>query len=198
MNKYLSIFKEFKNEDRKNKENRLDFKKTLNIMMLSNNSSKNIAEVNIIHKILHELPKEVGVLKCVKDLISKNIDLLPKEIYAHLMKNEKYNYIKILEGNLLVQVITFEIRLFQMLIENNILIKEFEINATYNTNNLGFELYFIHAEVDETRFSLAYLFLKNNKKYDDSIKTEIITKFVLQLKEKGLNSKFILMDKNWL
>ena len=46
-----------------------------------------IASVNVIHKILHELPKEVGVSKCIKDFIAENIDLLPKEIYARLVEN---------------------------------------------------------------------------------------------------------------
>ena len=45
------------------------------------------ASVNVIHKILHELPKEVSVPNCVKDFISENIDLLPKEIYACLVES---------------------------------------------------------------------------------------------------------------
>lgn len=43
---------------------------------------------------------------------------------------EKYNCTKILDVDLLVQAIAFEIGLYQMLIENNILIKEFGIDAT--------------------------------------------------------------------
>ena len=62
---------------------------------------------------------------------------------------------------------------------------------------MGFELYVIHAEVNGTGFPLAYLFLENNGKCGDSIRTEIITKFVLQLKEKGLDPEFILTDKDW-
>ncbi|CAB4442178.1 unnamed protein product [Rhizophagus irregularis] len=269
MDEYLSTLKEFK--DRKNKENGFSFKKTLNIMMLNDNSSKKKQRdtssmkrfdccgeiniiinlemkttlVNVIHKILHELPKEVSIPKCVKDFISENIDLLPKEIYARLVENgsdpeirqnqiyfwwsklgetrykrdsnsflsaktllEEYNCIKILDIDLPVQAIAFETRLYQMLIENNILIKEFGIDAnksinnhmiscTYNTNNLGFELYVIHAEVDGAGFPLAYLFLEHNGKCGDSIRTKMITKFVLQLKEKGLDPEFILTDKDW-
>ena len=48
MDEYLSIFNEFKDEA--NKENRLSFKKTLNIEMLNNNLPKNIAE-DIIEQI---------------------------------------------------------------------------------------------------------------------------------------------------
>ena len=67
-----------------------------------------------------------------------------------------------------------------------------------NTNNLGFELYILHSEVDRTDFFLAYLFLEHNGKCGNSIRTEIITKFVLQFKEKGLDSEFILIDKDWV
>ncbi|GBB87485.1 hypothetical protein RclHR1_13980003 [Rhizophagus clarus] len=192
------------------------------------------ASVNVVHEMLHELPKEVSVPKCVKDFINENINLLPKEIYARLVENgmdpeirqnqiyfwwtkfgetrykrdsdaflsakallEKYNCIKILDINLPVYAIAFETGLHQMLIENNILIKEFGIDATYNTNNLGFELYVIHAEVNGAGFPLAYLFLEHNGKCGDGIRTEIITKFVLQLKEKGLDPEFILTDKDW-
>jgi hypothetical protein len=125
------------------------------------------ASVNVIHEILHELPKEVDVSNCVKDFISENIDLLPKEIYARLVENgldpeirqnqiyfwwsklgetrykrdsntfllakallEEYNCTKILEVDLPVQAIAFETGLYQMLIEHNILIKEFGIDAT--------------------------------------------------------------------
>lgn len=45
MDEYLSTFKEFK--DGENKENGFSFEKTLNIMMLNDNSSKSIAEVII-------------------------------------------------------------------------------------------------------------------------------------------------------
>ncbi|GBB87484.1 hypothetical protein RclHR1_13980002 [Rhizophagus clarus] len=48
MDEYLSILKEFNDEE--NKENGLSFKKTLNIVMLNDNSSKNIAE-GIIEQI---------------------------------------------------------------------------------------------------------------------------------------------------
>ncbi|RGB26204.1 hypothetical protein C1646_770721 [Rhizophagus diaphanus] len=115
------------------------------------NLEMKIASVNIIHRILHELPKEVAIA-------------------------------------------LFETSLYQMLIENNISIKECEIDATYNTNNLGFELYVMHIEFDGSEFPLAYLFLEYNGKCGDGIKTEIITKFILQLKEKELDSEFILIE----
>ncbi|GES77469.1 hypothetical protein GLOIN_2v1847703 [Rhizophagus clarus] len=110
---------------------------------------------------------KVNIPNCVKDFITKAL-------------LEEYNCIKILDINLPVRAIAFETGLHQMLIENNILIKEFGINIILNG----------------TGFSLAYLFLEYNAKYDDSISTEIITKFVLQLKEKELDPEFILTDKD--
>ncbi|GES96638.1 ATP-dependent DNA helicase Pif1 [Rhizophagus clarus] len=130
------------------------------------------SSVNVVHEMLYELPKEVSVFKCVKDFINENIDLLPKEIYARLMENEN--------------------------LPKSDLFLEFGIDATYNTNNLDFKLYVIHAEVNGAGFPLAYLYLKHNGKCDDGIRTEIITKFVLQLKKKGLDPEFILTDKNWM
>ena len=55
----------------------------------------------------------------------------------------------------------------------------------------------MHAEVDGAGFPLAYLFLEYNGKCGDGVKTEIIMKFISQLKEKELNSEFILSDKDW-
>jgi hypothetical protein len=51
--------------------------------MLPFNLETKIALVNVIYKILHELPKEANVPQHVKDFITKNIDLLLREIYAH-------------------------------------------------------------------------------------------------------------------
>ncbi|GBB99255.1 hypothetical protein RclHR1_03460024 [Rhizophagus clarus] len=55
----------------------------------------------------------------------------------------------------------------------------------------------MHAEVNGTGFPLAYLFLEHNGKCGDGIRTEMIMKFVLHLKEKGLDPNFILTDKDW-
>ncbi|RGB39514.1 hypothetical protein C1646_811940 [Rhizophagus diaphanus] len=52
--------------------------------------------------------------------------------------------------------------LFSQLREQNIQINECGIDATYNTNNLTFELYVLHVEVDSTEYPLGYLFLNNN------------------------------------
>ncbi|PKC08060.1 hypothetical protein RhiirA5_376549 [Rhizophagus irregularis] len=41
-------------------------------------------------------------------------------------------------------------------------IREIGVNIIYNTNNLKFELYIVHAEVDGIGVPLAYLFIENN------------------------------------
>lgn len=51
-----------------------------------------------------------------------------------------------------------------------------------NTNNLKFELYVVHAEVDGTGFPLAYLFIENNGNCGNGIWTGIIIDFLTQLK----------------
>ncbi|GBB87379.1 hypothetical protein RclHR1_13830006 [Rhizophagus clarus] len=186
MNEYLSIIKKFK--DKENKENGLSFERTLNIVMLNNNSPKNIAEgiieqisdadnfhwnsnrakkaqkcfdlkkqrdtpfmkrfdccgeinivinleiktasVKVIHKILHELPKEVGVSNSSK--LGKT--RFKRDLNAFLSAKallEEYNCTKILDIDLPVQAVAFETGLYQIIIENNISIKECGINATF-------------------------------------------------------------------
>ncbi|PKY42642.1 hypothetical protein RhiirA4_316122 [Rhizophagus irregularis] len=48
-----------------------------------------------------------------------------------------------------------------------------------NTNNLKFELYVVHAEVDGMGVPLAYLFIENNGNCSNSIQTEVIIDFNL-------------------
>jgi len=66
-----------------------------------------------------------------------------------------------------------------------------------NTNNLRFELYVIHIQVDGTGFPLAYLFLENNSNCGNGIRTGIIIDFFLQLKIRGLEPEFFLTDKDF-
>jgi hypothetical protein len=56
----------------------------------------------------------------------------------------------------------------------------------------------VHAEVDETEFLLAYLFIENNGNYGNGIKTEIIIDFLIQLKMCELELIFFLIDKNFV
>ena len=48
-----------------------------------------------------------------------------------------------------------------------------------NTNNLKFELYVVHAEVDGMGFPLAYLFLENNGNCGNGKRTGVIIDFFL-------------------
>jgi len=66
-----------------------------------------------------------------------------------------------------------------------------------NTNNLKFELYVVHAEIDGIEFSLAYLFMENYGNCNNSIWTDIIIDFLIQLKIHGLELEFFLTDKNF-
>ncbi len=43
-----------------------------------------------------------------------------------------------------------------------------------NTNNFEIELYNLHAEINDTGFPLAYLFLKNNERCEEGIRTMMI------------------------
>ena len=66
-----------------------------------------------------------------------------------------------------------------------------------NTNNLRFELYVVHVQVDGTGFPLAYLFLENNGNCGNGVRTGIIIDFFLQLKIRDLEPEFFLTDKDF-
>ena len=61
-----------------------------------------------------------------------------------------------------VYVLAFDIEILEQINKFGYNIIEFEINTTYNTNNLGFELYVLHIKIYGTGFPLTYLFLENN------------------------------------
>jgi hypothetical protein len=69
------------------------------------------------------------------------------------------NYFTILKKmKLIICILAFETNIIKQLNELEININEYEINATYNTNNMEFELYILHAKVNSTSFLLLYLF----------------------------------------
>ena len=84
------------------------------------------------------------------------------------------------------------------------LFNKYYINYNYfkyfkldKTNALKFELYAIIGQIDGAGFAAAYLFLDNVKK-DEGVRTEILTKFLYNLKILGL--QFVdcfLTDKDW-
>ncbi|CAB4433197.1 unnamed protein product [Rhizophagus irregularis] len=76
-------------------------------------------------------------------------------------------------------------------------VSEIGVDATYNTNNLKFELYVVHAEVDGMGFPLSYLFLENNGNCGNGIRTGVIIDFLLKLKTLGLEPEFFITDKDF-
>ena len=66
-----------------------------------------------------------------------------------------------------------------------------------NTNNLTFELYVLHAEVNSTSYPLGYLFLDNNGNGVSGTRTNIITKFLNEFKVLGISPQFFLTNKDF-
>jgi hypothetical protein len=95
--------------------------------------------------------------------------------------------------------LAFETGILKQLNELEIYISEYGMDATYNTNNMGFELYMyvLHAEINGTGFPLSYLFLENNGKCKDGVRTAILQKFLTIFRDQGLQPKFFLTDKDF-
>ncbi|CAG8684631.1 16579_t:CDS:2, partial [Rhizophagus irregularis] len=66
----------------------------------------------------------------------------------------------------------FLTELWNVLKNSQFKIHEIGVDATYNTNNLKFELYVVHAEIDGMGFPLAYLFMENNGNCGNGIQPE--------------------------
>ena len=89
--------------------------------------------------------------------------------------------------------IGFLTALFYQLLNNNF--DAIEIDATYNTNNLAWELYAIMGVIDGTGFPLSYLLISVGQNRNI---TGILTKWMQTLKERNLrNFPFILTDKDF-
>ena len=56
------------------------------IIKVTIDKSNNVAILSVKHDFLHEKPINVEVSQEIKDFITENIDLLPREIYAQLVK----------------------------------------------------------------------------------------------------------------
>ena len=96
-----------------------------------------------------------------------------------------------------VHALAFDTGILEQINKLRIIINEFGIDATHNTNNMGFELYVLHAEVYGTGFPLSYLFLENNGKCKEGIRTGVIQKFLTIFENQGLRPKFFLSDKDY-
>ncbi|CAG8844339.1 36008_t:CDS:2, partial [Gigaspora margarita] len=79
---------------------------------------------------------------------------------AKLLREGQY---KIILEQLQSRALAVITELHDYLLKLNINIRECGIDATYNTNNFGMELYCFQAEVNGTGFPLAHLFLENNR-----------------------------------
>ncbi len=58
-------------------------------------------------------------------------------------------------------------------------------------------MYNLHAEMNGTGFPLAYLFLENNGKCGEGIRTAIIQNFLSKMRDMGVYPEFILTDKDF-
>src|SRR6266542_1878631 len=68
-----------------------------------------------------------------------------------------------------------------------------------NTNNLNFEIYDFHVEVNGTGFPLAYLFLENNGNCNGWIRTDTIAAFLTEIRlRKHVEPEFFLTDKDFV
>ncbi|CAB4424116.1 unnamed protein product [Rhizophagus irregularis] len=174
-----------------------------------------------INHLLHPIRPNVSISTEIKQFILENINLLPCEIYKRLIeqgldinvrqkqvhfwrdKNPFLSAKKWLKEKLYEiifqkeeKALGFLTKFWDILINSQFKISEIGVNATYNTNNLKFELYVVHAEIDGMGFPLAYLFLENGN-CGGGIRTGIIIDFFLQLKIRGLEPEFFLTDKDF-
>ncbi|GET00896.1 ATP-dependent DNA helicase Pif1 [Rhizophagus clarus] len=142
----------------------------------------------------------------IKRFILNNIDLLPREIYKRLVdhgldinirqKQIHFWWVELGKPRYKRDEDSF-ISAEKVAFRNRFKIREIGVDATYNTNNLKFELYVVHAEVDGMGIPLAYLFIENNGNCSNGIRTGIIIDFLVQLKTRGLNPDFLITDKDF-
>ncbi len=78
-----------------------------------------------------------------------------------------------------------------LILNNNKIFKD-------NTNNFEIELYDFYIEMNDIGFPLAYLFLENNGKCREGIRTKIIQTFLTKLHNMGIHPEFILIDKDFV
>jgi hypothetical protein len=57
------------------------------LIKITINNTSQVAELTLQHSILHRKPKKVSISQEVKTFIKRNMDLLPREIYSQLVRN---------------------------------------------------------------------------------------------------------------
>ncbi|GBC06809.1 hypothetical protein RclHR1_07060002 [Rhizophagus clarus] len=95
------------------------------------------------------------------------------------------NYHIILQEVEPVRALAFETGILKQINELGINIHECGIDAAYKTNNMGFELYVLHAEVNGIGVPLSCLFLENNDECKDGIRTYIIQNFLTKFRDQN-------------
>ena len=58
------------------------------VIKVTINEANNMAKLSMQHDFLHKRPSNTTVSQEIKDYIKKNIDLLPREIYARLIAED--------------------------------------------------------------------------------------------------------------
>ena len=75
-------------------------------------------------------------------------------------------------------------------------VDEYFIDATYKTNEPGFDLYAVLANVRGAGFPLAYMLVKNQVGKKDA-RFQAVRKFLNELMERGMKPRLFHTDKDW-
>ncbi|CAB4438821.1 unnamed protein product [Rhizophagus irregularis] len=144
-------------------------------------------DINIWQKQIHFWWVELGKTRYKRDedsFISAEKWLIEKSYQVIFQKENP-------------KALGFLTELWNILQDSQFKIREIGVDATYNTNNLKFELYVVHAEVDGIGVPLAYLFIENNGNCGNGVRTGVIIDFLVQLKTRGLKPDFFITDKDF-
>lgn len=68
---------------------------------------------------------------------------------------------------------------------------------TGNTNGENFELFAAVAAAEGSGIPIAFLLIKTSKEAASGAKEAVLTRFLMELKKKGVNPEFTLSDKDW-
>ncbi|KAJ9106406.1 hypothetical protein QFC21_001552 [Naganishia friedmannii] len=93
-----------------------------------------------------------------------------------------------------VQAFAFAVR--DVLEQRGPFIHEVGMDSTWKTNGMGFELYAFVAEANGVALPLLFMFVKTGPKAPKDSKTAIIGACLLHIKERCVNIKFALSDKD--
>ncbi|EXX62072.1 hypothetical protein RirG_165060 [Rhizophagus irregularis DAOM 197198w] len=150
---------------------------TINIEILS---KLDLIKVKYSHKMLHPRLRHVNTTYEIKRFIQDNLNCPVSEIWRQIRENQIIGH----------ENITVQQTYYWWSIQSPI-----EIDATYGTNNLAWELYAIMGVIDGTGFPLSYLIISVGKNRNI---TGILTQWMQALKERNLrNFPFILTDKDF-